>query len=463
MSSLLPNPDRGLEFWYDAQLRRLLLHFTSLFSHFKYEFVNRGEKLQRVIPARPAMRDKQVAAILNQNSENIMKTAPMITTYITDIQYNPSLQQDPMHVRTDKGKEVLYDEENNTWYNQPGDKFIIQRYMSQPFLVSMKVDIWTTNETQKFQIWEQILPLVVPSLDLYDSENLWDWAALKVIRLESIQWSSRTIPIGDAGTDDLEIGSLNFSIPTWISVPARLEEYKVIEEITLAARDLATSPLVADGDVLIEDDEIDFFARIYKTIGDFQIAYEDDYVLLLGSNGSEVDDEGAIYQWSDLFEKLEHGLRPGISQIELNIGESPDDDKHIVTGILNIHPEPNKLQFTPDLVTLPKNTINPVDGFIDPKVNFPGRGVPVNPPVGLRYIISKDQGRSEVWGDLDAKANDIIEYTPTGWKRSWASEDNHEMEILVNKKSGKQLLWTGDEWQMALEGSYRTGFWKLRI
>lgn len=459
-----PTPNKGPDYFFDAQLRRLHQQFTALFYNRKYKAIDQDGNLKEYkIIAKPAIRDRQVAHILRSNSENTQNFAPGIYTSIQDLQYNPNYQQDPFFVHKQYVQEVQFDEATGRYLNQPGPDYSVERYMSAPFLVTMRVDIWTTNELQKQMVLEQLLPLKVPSLDLYTSENWLHWSALQVMRLTNIQYSSRTVPIGSAD-DELDIATLTFEIPTWIDLPSKLTRRQIIEDVKITAKSLIEPDFTEEEYEQAEEDAQDFLLRIPISPVENQIHVQDNVVTLLSCSANELDEKNNMFSWNDLFYKIKHKFRPGVSKLEINLDDDPESRKNIISGNLDYHTESNKLLWTIDPMTLPLNTLDPVDSYIDPSKKSPGVGLPLSPPLGTRYIISKDQGPSEAWGQkLNAKANDIIQFTESGWRVAWTAQAADSVEIIFNKKQKKQFIWTGEQWIYLYEGTYRAGWWRLKM
>jgi hypothetical protein len=117
--------------------------------------------------------------------------------------------------------------------------------------------------------------------------------------------------------------------------------------------------------------------------------------------------------------------------------------------------------------TLPQNTLLPVDAVIDPLLSGPGSGLPAA-VVGQRYLILEDIGSitnsqpASAWGQLVAKANDIIEYDGTLWGVTFGSTTNTQnIQYVTNITTGLQYLWTGSQWVKSYEGLYTAGNWSI--
>ena len=70
-----------------------------------------------------------------------------------------------------------------------------------------------------------------PSIQLQSNDNPLDWSSVFEVELTDIAWSSRGIP---AGVDEnLDIATLTFAVPIWISPPAKVKRQTIIQRINL--------------------------------------------------------------------------------------------------------------------------------------------------------------------------------------------------------------------------------------
>jgi hypothetical protein len=107
--------------------------------------------------------------------------------------------------------------------------------MPVPYKLTINLDIWTSNTSQKLQLLEQVLTMFNPSLEIQSTDNYIDWTSLSVVFLEQVTWSSRTIPVG---TDNpIDIATLRFSLPIYISPPAKVLKLGVIERVIASIYD----------------------------------------------------------------------------------------------------------------------------------------------------------------------------------------------------------------------------------
>ena len=68
-----------------------------------------------------------------------------------------------------------------------------------------------------------------PDLEFQTNDNYVDWTSLSVLQLENINFSSRSIPVGTES--DIDIATLSFIAPVYISPPTKVKKLGVITEI----------------------------------------------------------------------------------------------------------------------------------------------------------------------------------------------------------------------------------------
>jgi len=174
---------------------------------------------------------RQVANLLRDNSENKLPSAPRIALYITGLEIDRERTSDSSFVSKVHVRERAYDNAGNEYLNTQGKNYTVERLMPTPYKLVVNADIWSTNTDQKLQIIEQITMLFNPSLEIQTTDNYVDWASLTVVDLENITFTNRTIP---AGTENqIDISTLTFSTPIWISPPAKVKRLGVITNIIM--------------------------------------------------------------------------------------------------------------------------------------------------------------------------------------------------------------------------------------
>lgn len=443
---------KNLDYWYDEQIKRYLLQIIRIFSHFKVkENTKNGVNYNRV-PARYGDMSRMVASILRNNSENVLNNAPMITISIQSIQPARDRTAEPFLVDTRQVAERAYNNDIGQYTSEQGNLYTTQRYMPVPYNMTIQVDIWTTNTDTKLQLLEQLFVLFNPSIQLQSNDNPLDWTSVFEVEMTDIAWSSRSIP---AGVDEsLDIATLTFSVPIWISPPAKVKRQAIIQQII---SDLHSVESI--GDLGYSSAYYDFFSGIAN---DSQIVITpNDYrVQLSGSSAFLVDLTGVRQNWADILEM--QGTLSALSMLRLNISNDADNDSDFVTGSVAANPtDPTALIFNLDTDTLPGNSLNDVDRIVNPRASSPSNGLPAA-ALGQRYLITEDISQSGFpdWG-IDAVANDIIQYNGSAWQIAFNSKSITSVQYVTNDYTSKQYKWTGSAWISSYEGEYNPGYWRL--
>ena len=444
-----------------------------MFSNFSIEYgrANSTDATLIRVPVRYGDATRNAQTILQENSANSMPSTPLITFYIGALDYDRQRLQDPTFVNTRNVRRRYYDAETETYETGQGNAFTIQRLMPAPYKMTLNVDIWTSNTNQKMQLFEQIVTLFNPSLEIQSSDSFLDWTSLSVVELVGVTWSSRSIPQGTE--NPIDIMTLKFELPIWISSPAMVKKLGVVERIIASVYD-------ANGDAAeaLQNSDLLLGTRQKFTPFNYQ-------VLLVGNKlqalkySAVIDEPNASVKtpsnppsnefWPAII-GMYGGFRPGISQIRLDNQWGQDTE---VVGTVVVDPTDERfLIFTADLDTLPQNTLPPITAIIDPQISGPGTGLPVA-TVGQRYLILNDIGNyelsypTEAWGDCVAYANDIIEFDGTSWVVAFDAQTGVNLQYVTNITTNIQYLWTGSEdgkkWVKSYEGLYPAGEWSLVI
>jgi len=458
----------AVDFFYDEQIRRFLLQFTRIFSGFQVEYGrdDSGNVTYQTVPVRYGDASRQAQAILQNNSANSMPSAPMMSFYISAMKYARDRVQEPYHVDTRSFRQRAWDEDTQTYETVQGNAFTVKRHMPVPYDLTIKLDIWTTNTNQKWQLLEQITPLFNPSVEIQSTDNYIDWTSLTVVELNDINYTSRTVPVGTE--EPIDIVTLTFTVPIWISMPAKVTKLGVIHKIIAGIYD-------ADGNTnsLLENDDLLLGTRMQVTPHGYQVLLIGNQLQVLKSSavdepntdlGSLVTQDDSILLWHAVIE--EYGkLRDGISQIRL---ENDTNDIEIV-GTVAYHPTDDRIMlFTVDQDTLPANSLAAVTAVIDPQRSGPGAGL-ASAATGQRYLLTDSIGDSDntdaadSWGNIVANVNDIIQYNGTSWVVDFDASATENTEYVTNLNTSLQYKWDGAQWVRSYEGLYVGGKWSLVI
>lgn len=449
------------QFFYDGQIRRFLVQFMRIVSNIEVEFGKDrdGTRTLQRVPVYYGDANRQAATILRQNSENIMSAVPAMSVYISGFTYQQDRMQEPQFVSKMQMRERQYDPETGTYNSQQGDSYTIERLMPVPYNLEVKLDIWTSNTEQKMQLIEQLAVLFNPAFEVQSTDNYIDWTSLSYVQLTNVAWSSRTVP--SMAEEPIDVATLTFTMPIWISAPAKVKRLGVIQKFIGSIYDEQGA---FSNDTLLTN----LATRRYVTPLDYGVFYSGNQLQLLKPE-EIVDSNNNIITvapsatWRSVIE-IYGTLVTGTTEIRLAL---PTESELI--GTIAYHPtDPYILLFEPVEDTLPSNTLNPVDAIINPQ-NVKVDSNLLAPDNGARYLLTAPIGDysnldgSVVWDNLVANANDIIQYNGTSWQVVFDSVNENSVQYVTNTLTGVQYRWTGTEWVKSVEGVYRGGEWSLVI
>jgi len=460
--------------FYEGQIRKFLTQFIRVLSNFSVE-TGKGKDDQITLRAVPVVYGdptRQVANIIRQNSENALQYTPKIAAYVRELNYDRERMQNPYHIEKQHLKERGVDSDGN-YTNQLGAGYTIEKVMPSPFRLEVTADIWSSNTDQKLQILEQILYLFNPDFEIQKSDNYIDWTSLSYVELTNISFSSRTIPVG--ADTEIDIASLSFSMPIWLSPPVKVKKLGVVQKIIMSVYD-------DDGGMAKGLIDGSLISRSFITPNNFGLLVTGNQLRLLGTTGVNVKSGGAGFytgakdpgladpfetfgpavNWKILLEQ--YGVvTNGTSQIRL----TQPNGNEIIGTIATTTLDDTILLYSIDDDTIPANTLTAVKKIINPATFDPG--TPVN---GDRYLIIDDVGdstasaQSATWGALIANVGDIIEYNSTSskWLKVFdASDPDSTQHYVTNLNTGIQYRFNGTEWVKSYEGVYTQGNWSIVI
>lgn len=449
------------QYFYDKQIRRYIQQFIRLFSGFSVQMGKNDNDLPifQQVPVRYGDINRMAAHITRENSENIINTVPFISCYVTSLDMLAERRTYQDHVDKVQVNEKKYDEATGQYINELGNQYTVERHAPVPYMLVMNCDIWTSNTDQKLQLMEQILVLFNPTLDIRTNSSPVDWTALSHVELTNTTWSTRSV--GSSIDDIIDVATLTFNIPVYITPPAKLKQQKLIHTIISELYSLDDEDL--DNFRQEESFSTETLKYTIVTYEDRKVKYEDGNLQLLNNNGTNLDEDGQVLEWDKAL--LPFGtLRSGISQLRLRKGTDPSDKDNDIIGRLEEHPSnSNLLKVTIDNSTLPTNTLTAVDAIVDPSKNYPGDGSVPAASTGQRYIILDNTPISPLWANVSANKNDIIEYNGTTWTISFDSSTTNTTQYVTNVSSSDQLEWNGKDWINSYEGIYNSGYWRLYL
>ena len=426
----------------------------------------------RAVPVVYGDPTRQVANIIRQNSENALQYTPKIAAYVRELNYDRERMQNPYHIEKQHLKERGVDSDGN-YTNQLGAGYTIEKVMPSPFRLEVTADIWSSNTDQKLQILEQILYLFNPDFEIQKSDNYIDWTSLSYVELTNISFSSRTIPVG--ADTEIDVASLSFSMPIWLSPPVKVKKLGVVQKIIMSVYD-------DDGGMAKGLIDGSLISRSFITPNNFGLLVTGNQLRLLGTTGVNVksggdgfytgakdpgladpfETFGPAVNWKILLEQ--YGVvTNGTSQIRL----TQPNGNEIIGTIATTTLDDTILLYSIDQDTIPANTLTAVKKIINPATFNPG-----TPANADRYLIIDDVGdstalaQSAIWGTLVANVGDIIEYSSSQskWLKVFdASDPDSTQHYVTNLNTGIQYRFNGTEWVKSYEGVYTQGNWSLVI
>lgn len=453
-------------YFYDNQIKRFLIQFARIFSNWQVTKGKdpAGNDILLRVPVMYGDSSRMAATQIAGNSPSSLPSAPLITYYISGLEYDQRRTQDPFFIDKLAVRQRTLDPETGEYKTTQGQAFSVERIMPVPYTLRITVDFWTTNYNQKLELIEQLGVLFNPSMELQSTDNFVDWTSLSVVYQDGLTFSSRSIPQGTG--NPVDVMTWKFYMPIWISSSAKISKMGVIHKIIASIFKGNALTDMKDDDLLLGTRQkitpygyklllIGTSLQILPAKQDFSPRNES---LDLPNNPNT-----SVYWHSVL--NVYGTVRPGISQIWL---KNPYMETEIV-GTITYNPTDDRLLiYNIDPDTLPENTLEPVDSIINPLQKGPGHGLP-DAATGQRYLIVENIGSeintnpSTAWGDLVANANDIIEYDGTMWYVSFDSTIYTEVQYVLNLTTSVQYRYAESAWMKSYEGWYDQGDYSIVI
>jgi hypothetical protein len=453
------------QFFYDNQIRRFLIQFAKIFSNW---YVTKGKDpagntIYVRVPIMYGDSSRQAATIIANNSASNLPSAPLITYYISGLEYNQSRTQNPSFVEKTQIRQRAYNSDSQSYETTQGQAFTVERLMPVPYTLRVTVDFWTTNYNQKLEIIEQLGTLFNPGLEIQSTDNFLDWTSLSVVYQDGLTFTSRSIPQGTG--NPIDVMTWKFYMPIWLSTSSKLKKMGVIQKIIYS---------IFKGHALQDIQDDDLLLGTRQKISPY--GYQ---VLLLGNTLQLLPANQPFQPPNDSFDIPEppntslywtaylnaYGvIKPGISQIWL---QNPYMDTEIVGTIVPDPLDDRFLIYNIDPDTLPQNTLDPITSIINPQLTGPNAGLP-GPVNGRRYLIVESVGGDSPtvsWGSLKANANDIIQFNSSlgVWQVAFNSENTTTTEYVTNLTTNIQYRWTDGNWVKSVDGWYNEGDYSIVI
>jgi len=470
-----------MQWFYDGQVRRYITQMVRMMSNFSVS--DKSGTLKKV-PVMYGDISRQAAHIIKENSENKLPSAPRMALYVTGLEMDRTRTGDKTYSNKLNIRERAYDAEGKEYLNYQGKNYTVERLMPAPYTLSVNVDLWTTNTDQKLQILEQILVLFNPSLEIQTTDNYIDWTSLTVVDLESIVWSSRSIP---AGTEsDIDVATMSFKTPIYISAPIKVKRLGVITNIitsifdeTRGIIDLGISrPILNAYDDSIDPGVFDIdgnrgVATPSTTEHTTQVTSHRNYGVFVEGSSVSLMKSGVVGQesWRNVLDTYPGVYEPDISRIYLR----KLDSDNLITGTFALNElDETKIVVNWDEDSFPDDTVisgrTTIDYIIDPTRVNPS-DLKTN---GLRVLLLGSVGSvnntdgPDAWKntngtDFVADENDIIEWNGSSWVIVFDASVTNTITYTTNLNTGIQYRWNGTDWLLSIEGEYPAGSWRVSL
>jgi hypothetical protein len=496
-----------MQHFYDGQLRRYLTQLVRMFSGFSYQD---GKGNLTTIPVMYGDITRQVGSILRDNSENKIPSAPRMGIYVTGLELDRNRLSDSSYVSKVNIRERAFDEAGNEYLNTSGKNYTVERLMPTPYTLTVSVDLWSTNTDQKLQILEQIMMLFNPSLEIQTTDNYLDWTSLSVVNLESITWSSRSIPTGTES--EIDVATMSFTTPVFISPPVKVKRLGVVTDIinrVSGSVDELLEELGNGNSIAVEVGntgggksnirtglavtDTGAIERI-KQDSDWQLgtsllsirktAYQNTDLLVI-NNTLKLITRGILgaKTWPEFIEAFPDTFVDGVSTVVLGRADWPYD---IIGTIAIDQTDPGQAIVNWDEDTLPTDTIitsalgarSKIDYIIDPTKSNPNKADSgtgeILKKVGNRILLlapigdpintdGADGWKNNDGTDFIADANDIVEWDGSKWTIVFDASESEDSTTtyVTNLNTGVQYKYNQGEWLLSFEGEYPNGAWRI--
>lgn len=479
-----------MQHFYDGQIRRYLTQIVRLMGQFSYKD-GKGNLVQ--VPVTYGDLTRQVGSILRDNSENKIPSAPRMAVYITGLEMDTSRLADSSYVNKLNIRERAFDSNNNEYLKTEGKNYTVERLMPAPYTLSVNVDIWTTNTNQKLQILEQILMLFHPSLEIQTTDNYIDWTSLSVVDIDAITWSSRSIPVGTES--EIDIATIGFKTPIYISPPVKVKKLGVITNIitavfadnglevniddsayTQSLMQQSIKEVDENGNVILTEKQstkrealTSETALVTTSYQNYDLLFMDGVAKLIRRGQTGVD------TWTQYFKAMPFTYEAGVTELKLQ--RSLDFE---IGGTVSINPlNEAELFVNIDDDTLPSDSViagpngnrTGVDYIIDPS-NFDPRTkhsenarlLLLGAVGSIDNVDGADAWKNSDGSDFVADANDIVEWDGLRWHTVFDASDNDSAVdniYVTNLNTGIQYKWNTEYWILSWEGEYPDGTWRI--
>lgn len=256
MTQLIEDP----VYHYEERIRNYILQFMAVFAGMKVRVGKLDDRESALIPVHLTYgaKDRVVASIFSDNTQNKPIRLPAMSTYMSGIEMAP-----------DKRKGVGVTRRNvflPVGGQFPDDIRTIEQLMPIPYNALIDLSIFTSNRDEHLQILEQILMFFDPILQIQISDDTFDWTKITTIELLSINYEENY----PSGTDRRIIQTtLSFMVPIYVAIPAKIKN-NWIADINLRVG-LISQTTQGSHNIIAELDDLGFEYENLFTLDDFDL------------------------------------------------------------------------------------------------------------------------------------------------------------------------------------------------
>ena len=237
-------------FYYNAQIRRYLVQFMAVFAGMKVELAKLDDTPKRTItvPITYGLKDRVVAHLLSDNTQNKLLRLPTLSCYISGLELAPErrkgVNQHRRNTYMPSGKVPFEDVE------------VVHQVMPVPYNMNVELSMFVSNTEHEHMIMEQIMMLFDPTLQIQTNDDVFDWAKLTQIEMTGIR-HEQNYP---SGTERRIIqAGFDFTMPIWISAPAEVKKDYVADMYVRLGIVSNATPFEDSYEIIAELDQQDLF------------------------------------------------------------------------------------------------------------------------------------------------------------------------------------------------------------
>lgn len=434
-----------LDYFYGAQMERVMKHLIRIFSNFKIKegYDESGAEIFRTVPCRYGDIHRMVATSLKEGSENVLQSAPFMTINFSGMELSKNDIRSQMSEQTVAGINKKADD--GTYTNQVEGYYEVERFNPVPWKVTFEVDVFATSSTAKMELFEQIAVLFSPSIPIQMSTNPNDWTSWSYVELTGFNLNSnKSFPQGSQY--NLDMCKFTFETMVWLSLPAKVNRAVLINQIVTNIRagtiEDFNLPSISDVPSL----SFDVYSPGNHCISVNPTAKVNEYVVrLLGKNGTEIV-QGMMFDWKKLFQ---YYTEANLSTSRITLLESIENSPSMIHGTITPSAVPNEALMVLDPQTLQPTNADPFAKFVD-----------VNDILGFEngtYVVLKAPDEVKL-GSSVVHVGDIVTKTSD----SYAVISPKENEVRSNLSTGKRYKYNkGIGWHELVNTKYQPGYWRL--